>query len=98
MGRVVTELSNTTIITSDNPRHEDPLEIIRQAEAGVAQGAEVYKEADRRLAIRRGLSMARQGDVVLIAGKGHESYQVIGDRRRHFDDREEVEAFIRSES
>lgn len=97
MGRVVSELSDFTIITSDNPRQEDPLEIIRQVEAGVVPGKGVQREVDRRLAIRLGLSMAGKGDVVLIAGKGHERYQVVGDRRVHFDDREEVETFIRSE-
>jgi UDP-N-acetylmuramoyl-L-alanyl-D-glutamate--2,6-diaminopimelate ligase len=97
MGRVASGLSDVTIITSDNPRHEDPLQIIREAAAGVVPGAEVHKEADRRQAIRLGLSMAEKGDAVLIAGKGHERYQVIGERRHHFDDREEVEAFIGSE-
>ncbi|MGB2959031.1 MAG: UDP-N-acetylmuramoyl-L-alanyl-D-glutamate--2,6-diaminopimelate ligase, partial [Bacteroidota bacterium] len=81
----------------DNPRQEDPREIIRQVEAGVVPGKGVQREVDRRLAIRLGLSMAGKGDVVLIAGKGHERYQVVGDRRVHFDDREEVETFIRSE-
>jgi len=97
MGRVVSGLSDFTVITSDNPRHEDPLEIIRQVEAGLVPGRMVQTEADRRLAIRLGLSMAGKGDVVLIAGKGHERYQVVGDRRFHFDDREEVEAFIGAE-
>jgi UDP-N-acetylmuramoyl-L-alanyl-D-glutamate--2,6-diaminopimelate ligase len=97
MGRVASGLSDLTIITSDNPRHEDPEEIIRQAEAGVVLGKTVFTEVDRRQAIRRGLSAAAQGDVVLIAGKGHEPYQVIGDKKLHFDDREEIEAFIKSD-
>ena len=96
MGQVASGLSDITIITSDNTRHEDPLEIIRQVEDGVVPGKKVFREVERRLAVRLGLSMAEEGDVVLVAGKGHERYQVIGDRRLHFDDREEVEAYIRS--
>jgi len=96
MARIATELSDVTIITSDNPRKEDPQAIIDEVVQGVAQGKRYLTEVDRRKAIVLGLKMAAPGDVVLIAGKGHETYQVIGETRTHFDDREEVEAFIRN--
>jgi len=98
MGRIATELSDVTIVTSDNPRNEDPAAIIAAILQGTLPGREVTTEVDRRTAIRRGLSLARAGDVVLVAGKGHETYQVIGAQREHFDDREEVESFIREAS
>jgi UDP-N-acetylmuramoyl-L-alanyl-D-glutamate--2,6-diaminopimelate ligase len=95
MGRVATELSDITVITSDNPRSEDPEAIVREIQAGCLADKTVYTEVDRRKAIAFALGLARAGDVVLIAGKGHETYQIIGDKRVHFDDREEVESFIR---
>lgn len=98
MGRIATELSDVTVITSDNPRREDPEAIIEEIRAGCVRGATVHTEVDRRKAIAFALNLARSGDVVLIAGKGHETYQIIGDRQIHFDDREEVESFIRKGS
>lgn len=95
MGRIASEASDITIITSDNPRKEDPEAIIREIFGGVTHGKKVYTEVDRRKAIEQGLAMAAGGDVVLIAGKGHEDYQIIGDSRAHFDDREEVRRHIR---
>lgn len=94
MGRIATTMSNITIVTSDNPRHEDPDDIIRQIVSGAVPGSAVEVEADRRAAIRKALRMASRGDVVLIAGKGHEDYQVLGDRKIHFDDVEEVRTFM----
>jgi UDP-N-acetylmuramoyl-L-alanyl-D-glutamate--2,6-diaminopimelate ligase len=96
MGRIASSLSDRTIVTSDNPRGEDPGSIIAQIMTGVTPGSDVQIEPDRRLAIRKALSTAEPNDVVLIAGKGHETYQVIGQTRSHFDDREEVEAFLRT--
>jgi UDP-N-acetylmuramoyl-L-alanyl-D-glutamate--2,6-diaminopimelate ligase len=96
MGAIAAEQSDLTIVTSDNPRHEDPLAIMKEIMAGIPQGANVEQEADRGKAIARALSGARKDDVVLIAGKGHEEYQVVGDERIHFSDREAVEEFIRS--
>ena len=96
MGRIASSLSDFTIVTSDNPRGEDPEAIIAQIVAGVPAGREVQVEPDRRKAIRKALLAAQRDDVVLIAGKGHETYQVVGTTRAHFDDREEVEAFLRS--
>ena len=76
-------------ITSDNPRSEDPADIIREVLAGTAGGrAEVRVEADRRLAIRGALQAAATGDVVLILGKGHETGQQFADHTVPFDDRE----------
>jgi UDP-N-acetylmuramoyl-L-alanyl-D-glutamate--2,6-diaminopimelate ligase len=90
MGRIASTYSDVTIVTSDNPRGEDPGAIIDQILGGIPAGSSVYAEVDRRGAIRRALLQARRGDVVLVAGKGHEEYQIIGERRLHFDDREEV--------
>jgi len=94
MGQIAAALSDEVIITSDNPRKEDPGAIIEQIVAGATGPARVRTEVDRRKAIVLGLEKARAGDVVLIAGKGHENYQVVGDTRHHFDDREEVDKFI----
>ena len=96
MGRIASSLSTITILTSDNPRQEDPQLILNAIQAGVLPGSAVYMEADRRRAIIKGLLLAEPGDVVLIAGKGHEDYQVIGTEKTHLDDREEVEMFIRN--
>lgn len=94
MGGIAASLSDAVVVTSDNPRREDPAAIIRDILAGIPPGRAVITEPDRRAAIRAALGMAAPGDVVLIAGKGHEDYQVVGDTRAHFDDREEVETFI----
>jgi UDP-N-acetylmuramoyl-L-alanyl-D-glutamate--2,6-diaminopimelate ligase len=96
MGRIASELSDITVVTSDNPRKEEPATIIDEVMAGVQSGAAVYREADRRAAISTALGMAHPGDVVLVAGKGHEDYQVVGEQKHHFDDREEVENFIKA--
>ena len=96
MGRIASDLSDVTIVTSDNPRHEDPDTIINEILRGVRVGAEVMRIVDRREAIHTGMKLAQRGDVVLIAGKGHESYQVLGYKKIHFDDREEVETYLRS--
>lgn len=95
MGRIASSLSDITIVTSDNPRNETPGTIIEEIVAGVDPRSNVVAEVDRRAAIHRALNSAVAGDVVLIAGKGHETYQVIGEKKQHFDDREEVENFIR---
>jgi UDP-N-acetylmuramoyl-L-alanyl-D-glutamate--2,6-diaminopimelate ligase len=95
MGEIASRLSDVTVVTSDNPRREEPAKIIGEILVGVVKGKDVLAEVNRHTAIRRALEMAKEGDVVLIAGKGHEKYQVIGDERLHFDDREEVEGFIK---
>jgi UDP-N-acetylmuramoyl-L-alanyl-D-glutamate--2,6-diaminopimelate ligase len=106
MGLVAGEHSDLVVITSDNPRTEEPLSIIEQIEKGVRKSGMnrlnlsgpsdriatpgYFVEADRRKAIRRAILMAAEKDLVLIAGKGHEDYQIIGQRRRDFDDRKEA--------
>ena len=89
MGRVAAANSDIAIITSDNPRTEDPLEIIREIEVGVKETTTQYESIpDRRDAIFRAVALARPDDVVIIAGKGHENYQIVGANKYHFDDRE----------
>jgi UDP-N-acetylmuramyl tripeptide synthase len=87
MGKVAAELADRVIITSDNPRSEDPRAIISAVRDGVPPGVPVATELDRRRAIEQALREAGPGDVVLIAGKGHETTQVVGDERLPFDDR-----------
>lgn len=88
MGKVVEDLSDVIVVTSDNPREEEPGEIIREILHGFQKGKEYFAIEDRREAIAKGLQMATAGDCVLIAGKGHETYQEIKGVRRPFDDRE----------
>ena len=89
MGRIAGEYSDLVLITSDNPRTEDPLKIIAEIEVGARPtGTEFYSISDRRQAIFRAVAAAKAGDVVIIAGKGHETYQIIGNDKFHFDDRE----------
>lgn len=97
MGRVAGEYSDKVIITSDNPRNEAPLKIIEEIEVGVKEKNSEYEiMPDRREAIYRGVAAARANDVVIIAGKGHENYQIVGGDKFHFDDCEvAVEALIR---
>jgi UDP-N-acetylmuramoyl-L-alanyl-D-glutamate--2,6-diaminopimelate ligase len=89
MGEVAASLSDVVIVTSDNPRSEDPLMIIEEIEAGLKKSSRPYaKFPDRREAIFQAINEAREGDVVVIAGKGHEDYQILKDQTIHFDDRE----------
>jgi UDP-N-acetylmuramoyl-L-alanyl-D-glutamate--2,6-diaminopimelate ligase len=87
MGFVASTYSDETIVTSDNPRSEDPEAIIDEVMSGVVVGASVVRESDRRRAIDDALSLAVPGDVVVVAGKGHETTQTIGDTVLSFDDR-----------
>jgi UDP-N-acetylmuramoyl-L-alanyl-D-glutamate--2,6-diaminopimelate ligase len=87
MGEVVSSSSEITIVTSDNPRSESPDAIIDAIIAGTVPGATVIRQSDRRSAIFEALSLARTGDAVVLAGKGHETTQVIGDLVLPFDDR-----------
>jgi UDP-N-acetylmuramoyl-L-alanyl-D-glutamate--2,6-diaminopimelate ligase len=88
MGRAATANADLSVITSDNPRSEDPLAIIAEIEPGARQGGGAFVvEPDRRAAIRLALGEAAPGDVVVIAGKGHETYQELADRTIPFDDR-----------
>lgn len=96
MGRVAVDHSDITIVTSDNPRTEDPEAIIAEILEGTA-GTETVVEVitDRIAAIGRALELAAPGDVILLAGKGHEDYQVIGHEKHHMDEREIVADFLR---
>ncbi|HXG31646.1 MAG TPA: UDP-N-acetylmuramoyl-L-alanyl-D-glutamate--2,6-diaminopimelate ligase [Thermodesulfobacteriota bacterium] len=99
MGRIGKELSDILIVTSDNPRGEPPERIIDQIEEGVFEGGDDHKPyfrvPDRRDAIRKAIEVAAKGDTVLIAGKGHENYQILGTRRIHFDDKEVAREVLR---
>lgn len=89
MGEAAGSLSDVVILTSDNPRTEDPEKILSDAEEGLRHAKKPYEKiADRRSAIHRAIEQARRGDLVLIAGKGHEDYQIIGHETLHFDDKE----------
>lgn len=92
MARIASRESDIAILTSDNPRTENPETILDQMMQGVEQGAQVLRISDRREAIRTATMLARKGDIILVAGKGHETYQIIGHEKQHFDDREELRA------
>jgi UDP-N-acetylmuramoyl-L-alanyl-D-glutamate--2,6-diaminopimelate ligase len=111
MGRIAAEMSDLVLVTSDNPRTEEPSAILDQIKAGIVPlGVREYRLDEvaagcaekgfiicpsRRDAIRLAASVARPGDIVLLAGKGHEDYQIIGTVKHHFDDREEAAAAFR---
>jgi len=90
MAAVAQKLADKIILTNDNPRGEDPEQILSDIRVGfsVDGRTKVVEQPDRRLAIDAAINVARTGDVVLIAGKGHENYQLVGNKRLHFDDRE----------
>jgi UDP-N-acetylmuramoyl-L-alanyl-D-glutamate--2,6-diaminopimelate ligase len=92
MGAIAARLADRVLVTSDNPRGEDPLEIISQIRKGAAKALD--SEADRALAIREIITASNDNDVVLIAGKGHEDYQEIAGRRTHFSDEEHARAAL----
>ena len=95
MGQVAQKLSDIVIITSDNPRSEDPMDIIKDIKSGLLSEENVFVEVDREKAIKKAIDMAEKGDIVLIAGKGHETYQIIGDKVLHFDDKEVAEKYLK---
>jgi UDP-N-acetylmuramoyl-L-alanyl-D-glutamate--2,6-diaminopimelate ligase len=96
MGQAAGEGSSLVIVTSDNPRSEDPLQIIADVVVGVRRtDTKTIVEPDRAAAIRKALAEASAGDLVLIAGKGHETYQIFADRTIHFDDRETARELLR---
>ena len=94
MGAAVSEFADFAVVTSDNPRNEDPLAILDEILAGMDRSKPHLVESDRGQAIRAALRAARAGDTVLLAGKGHEPYQEIAGRMLHFDDRETVREAI----
>ncbi len=90
MGAIAEEYADKVIVTSDNPRSEDPQQIITDILAGFRSVNDVIVEPDRELAIKEAYKIAQPNDVVLVAGKGHENYQILADETIHFDDREKV--------
>ena len=90
MAAIAVKYATTAIFTSDNPRSEDPEQILRDMVEGLPSSARYLKIADREDAIRTAAMLARPGDIILLAGKGHETYQIIGTEKIHFDDREQI--------
>jgi UDP-N-acetylmuramoyl-L-alanyl-D-glutamate--2,6-diaminopimelate ligase len=92
MANVACEWSDKVILTSDNPRSEDPAQIIKDMEAGVTPTAQrnTVSITDRHEAIKTACMLAQPGDIILLAGKGHEKYQEIKGVKNHFDDKEEL--------
>ena len=98
MASIASELADRVVVTSDNPRTEDPQRILDDVVAGLSSGIDYQVEVDRSIAIAQAIAAARPGDLVLIAGKGHEDYQIVGTEKLHFDDREEAERALRKRS
>lgn len=95
MGEAGVRLSDLAIITSDNPRTEDPMKIIADILVGADHAGKPYEVVEnRRLAIRRAMDIARENDIIVLCGKGHETYQIIGFEKTHLDEREEVAAYL----
>ena len=92
MAKEAIKQSDKVILTSDNPRDEEPEDILNDMLAGVTdeQAGKVLTIVDRRQAIKTACMMAQNGDVILVAGKGHEDYQIIKGVKHHFDDKEEI--------
>ena len=95
MGAIAARLADAVVVTSDNPRSESPARIIADIRAGIADGVEVRVEPDRRAAIRAAIAAAAPTDTVLIAGKGHEDYQLVGTERLPFSDQAEARLALR---
>ena len=96
MGKISEELADISIVTSDNPRTEDPMTIINEITAGMSRKNSHKVICDREEAIRWAIDNAVSGDVILLAGKGHEDYQVVGHEKRHMDEREIVAEHLKS--
>jgi len=95
MGEIAARLADRVVVTSDNPRSEDPQRILADVRAGIANTTAVVVEVDRAKAIAEAIASAAPDDLVLIAGKGHEDYQILATGKIHFDDREEAEKALR---
>ena len=95
MGRVAAELADRVILTSDNPRNEEPDKIIEDIASGIPEGTDFLEIPERQSAIKAAVNQCQKGDILLIAGKGHETYQQIGDEKIFFDDRKIVEELCR---
>jgi len=94
MGSIADELSDVIVVTSDNPRTEEPMAIIKDILSGINNQENTFVKADRKEAIREAISLAQKEDVVLVAGKGHENYQEINNKKIHFDDLEIIEELL----
>jgi UDP-N-acetylmuramoyl-L-alanyl-D-glutamate--2,6-diaminopimelate ligase len=94
MGAIAARLSDWAVVTSDNPRTEDPERILQDVVDGIPDSANSTVIGDRAEAIRTAILQARPGDGVLIAGKGHEDYQILGTEKVHFDDREQARSAL----
>ena len=90
MGEVASKFADYVVVTSDNPRKEDPSEIIKDIKKGITFDCEISFEPERSIAIQLAIAKAKKNDVVLIAGKGHEDYQILKDQTIYFDDREQA--------
>jgi len=95
MGQIAAQLADLVVVTSDNPRTEDPERILQDILVGIPAAVEPIVIGDRATAIRTAIQRAQPGDGVLIAGKGHEDYQILGTEKIHFDDREQARAALR---
>ncbi|MBQ7821479.1 MAG: UDP-N-acetylmuramoyl-L-alanyl-D-glutamate--2,6-diaminopimelate ligase [Clostridia bacterium] len=95
MGRIATSLSDITVITSDNPRSEDPKKIISEIAVGVKRNSDFRIIENRAQAIEFALSVSKAGDTVLLAGKGHEDYEVVGNEKRHFSEHEVIKSLYK---
>lgn len=96
MGGIAERLADLLVITSDNPRTEDPQQIITDVISGIQRfdSARMIVDADRKQAIHQAIDLAQPDDIIVVAGKGHEDYQILGDRTIHFDDREVVQDYV----
>ena len=95
MGQIAAQLADLVVVTSDNPRTEDPERILQDILVGIPAAVEPIVISDRATAIRTAIQRAQSGDAVLIAGKGHEDYQILGTEKIHFDDREQARVALR---
>ena len=95
MAAIAARHADRVVVTSDNPRTEDPQRILDDVVTGIPSGTDLMVEGDRAVAIASAIADAGADDLVLVAGKGHEDYQILGTEKVHFDDREEAEQALR---
>jgi UDP-N-acetylmuramoyl-L-alanyl-D-glutamate--2,6-diaminopimelate ligase len=95
MGKIAEKYANIIILTSDNPRSEEPESIIKDIKKGMENKKTTIEIVDREEAIKEAIKIAKENDVVLIAGKGHETYQIIGDKIYHFDDSDVAKKYLK---